>query len=100
MKKIIGAALQFFLFLFAFTIGSFAHPFNLHWGLTVTTPTTTRYFVADGLILMAVLFVLILLIEALTKHLRSLAIWTTAAFVFATIVGFVIKLGFVTHEIY
>jgi hypothetical protein len=100
MKKIIGAILQFLLFLFAFTIGSFAHPFNLHWGLTVTTPTTTRYFVADGLILMTVLFVLILLIEALTKRLRLLALWTTCAFVFATIVGFVIKLGFVTHEIY
>ena len=67
MKKIIGAVLQFFLFLFAFTIGSFAHPFNLHWGITVTTPTTTRYFVADGLILMVVIFALILLIEVL-KH--------------------------------
>ncbi|MBB5318125.1 hypothetical protein [Tunturibacter empetritectus] len=100
MKKIIGAILQFLLFLFAFTIGSFAHPFNLHWGLTVTTPTTTRYFVVDGLILITVLFALILLIEALTKHLRPLALWTTVAFVLATIVGFVIKLGFVTHEIY
>ena len=100
MKKIIGAILQFLLFFSAFTIGSFAHPFNLHWGLTVTTPTSTRYFVPDGLILMTALFAIILIAEALTKRLRSLALWTTAAYILATIVGFVIKLGFVTHEMY
>jgi hypothetical protein len=99
MKKFLSTFLQFFLFLLTFAIGSFAHPFNLRWGLTVTTPTVTRYFVPDGLLLMAILFVLILIMEALMKRLRTFAPWTTLAFVLAAIVGYVMKLGFITRDL-
>lgn len=99
MKKFLSIFLQFFLFLLTFAIGSFAHPFNLHWGLTVTTPTVTRYFVPDGLLLMAILFILILIMEALMKRLRTFAPWTALAFVLAGIVGFAMKLGFITRDL-
>ena len=99
MKKFLSIFLQFFLFLLTFAIGSFAHPFNLHWGLTVTTPTVTRYFVPDGLLLMVILFILILIMEALMKRLRTFAPWTTLAFLLAAIAGFVMKLGFITRDL-
>jgi hypothetical protein len=99
MKKFLSTFLQFFLFLLTFAIGSFAHPFNLRWGLTVTTPTVTRYFVPDGLLLMVILFVLILIMEALMKRLRTFGPWTTLAFVLAAIVGYVMKLGFITRDL-
>ena len=99
MKKFLSTFLQFFLFLLTFAIGSFAHPFNLRWGLTATTPMVTRYFVPDGLLLMVILFVLILIMEALMKRLRTFAPWTTLAFLLAAIVGFVMKLGFITRDL-
>ena len=99
MKKFLSTFLQFFLFLLTFAIGSFAHPFNLRWGLTATTPTVTRYFVPDGLLLMVILFVLILIMEALMKRLRTFAPWTALAFVLAGIVGFAMKLGFITRDL-
>ena len=99
MKKFLSTFLQFFLFLLTFAIGSFAHPFNLRWGLTVTTPTVTRYFVPDGLLLMVILLILILIMEALMKRLRTFAPWTTLAFVLAAIVGFAMKLGFITRDL-
>jgi hypothetical protein len=99
MKKFLSTFLQFFLFLLTFAIGSFAHPFNLRWGLTATTPTVTRYFVPDGLLLMVILFVLILIMEALMKRLRTFGPWTTLAFVLAAIVGYAIKLGFITRDL-
>ncbi|WP_353070337.1 hypothetical protein RBB75_09925 [Tunturibacter empetritectus] len=100
MKKAAVTLLQFVLFLLVFVIGSFAHPFNLQWGLTVTTPAVTRYFVADGLVLIFLLYALILVIEALTKRLRSYAPWTTVALILATVLGLMIKIGFVTRSAY
>ncbi|RSL17426.1 hypothetical protein EDE15_2960 [Edaphobacter aggregans] len=99
MKKFLSTFLQFFLFLLTFAIGSFAHPFNLRWGLTVTTPTVTRYFVPDGLLLMVILLILILIMEALMKRLRTFAPWTALAFVLAAIVGYAMKLGFITRDL-
>jgi hypothetical protein len=99
MKKLLSTFLQFFLFLLTFAIGSFAHPFNLRWGLTITTPTVTRYFVPDGLLLMVILLILILIMEALMKRLRTFAPWTALAFVLAAIVGYAMKLGFITRDL-
>lgn len=99
MKKFLSIALQFLLFLLTFAIGSFTHPFNLHWGLTVTTANVTRFFAPDGLLLMLGLYLLIILIEGLMKRLRALAPWTTLALLIAAVLGFTMKLGFVTREL-
>ena len=100
MKKTLSAIGQFILFLLVFLAGSLANPMHLKWSVTHPTLTSTRYFVPDGLIFMIVLYVVILLIEALRKRLLASGLWTTGAFFFALILGFLAKFGSVTHDMY
>lgn len=99
MKKVLFTILQFVLFFFLFAGGSFLHPFHLRWGVTVTTPEVTRYFVPDGLLLALGVFAAIVVIQALRKRLCNTP-WTVLAFVAAIGLGYAMKLGFVTHEIF
>ena len=99
MKKALFTFLEFLLFLIVFIAGSFLHPFNLHWGVTVTANGATRYFVPDGLLLALGLFVLIAAIQLVRKHMTSAAL-TTVALILAVISGYAMKLGFITHERY
>jgi hypothetical protein len=62
-----------------------------------TTPDGTRIFIWDGVLLMILLFVVILLIEALRKRIRSAGPWTVLALVLAGIAGYAAKLGFLTR---
>ena len=97
MKKAIIIILQFFLFLIVFGAFSLFPPFHIEHVLS-TTPTGTRIFIADGLLIAFVVYLLIVLIELLMKRLRVSAPWTTIAFVFAAIVGFMMKFGFLTRS--
>lgn len=99
MKNAIFTLLQFLLFLLIFVAGSIFPPFHVQHVLS-TTPTATRIFVADGLLLMLTLYIVILLIEALSKRLRSAAPWTTVALILAAIAGFMMKFGFLTRSLY
>ena len=99
MKKAILLILQFFLFLGVFLVGSFLHPFGLRWSVTQITPTTTRYFVPDGLLIMLALYAVILIIEVVSKRFRA-SILTTVALLLALTVGLVAKFGSVTHDLY
>ncbi|HEY4358813.1 MAG TPA: hypothetical protein VGN16_23905 [Acidobacteriaceae bacterium] len=51
-------------------------------------------YIANGLIFASILFVLILLFEALRRRLRPWALLTTLAFVLASIASMVVKSGF------
>jgi hypothetical protein len=97
MKKFLSIVLQFFLFLIVFAIGSFLHPFNLHWGNTVTA-AGARYFVADGLVLTLGLFVVIIIAQAIRKRLCNTT-WTVIAFILAVAAAYAMKLGFITREL-
>jgi hypothetical protein len=97
MRKAIITILQFFLFLIVFGAFSLFPPFRIEHVLS-TTPTGTRIFIADGLLIALVVYLLIVLIELLMKRLRVSAPWTTIAFVFAAIVGFMMKFGFLTRS--
>ncbi|MGF7181936.1 hypothetical protein [Tunturiibacter psychrotolerans] len=97
MKKAIITILQFFLFLIVFGAFSLFPPFHIEHVLS-TTPTGTRIFIADGLLIAFVVYLLIVLIELLMKRLRVSAPWMTIAFVFAAIVGFMMKFGFLTRS--
>lgn len=99
MKNLVLAALQFVLFLLMFIAGSFLTPFHTRWFVTHPTPFSTRYFIADGLLLMLALFLLVLVLEAAFKRLRTMASWTTGALLLATLLGFAMKLGFITREL-
>lgn len=85
------------LYVVAFAAGSFARPFGVirtlgaH-GLAV------RLFIWDGVLLMVGLYLLTLVIEAVGKRLRDLAGWTTASLMIAGLIGYLLRLGFVTKE--
>ena len=97
MKKVILTILQFFLFLIVFGVGSLFPPFHFEHVL-IATPGLTRIFVADGLLLMFALYVLIVLVEVMRKRLRTAAPWTTLAVILATVLGLMMKFGFLTRS--
>ena len=100
MKKAILLILQFFLFLCVFLVGSLMNPFHLRWNVTQLSPTSTRYFVPDGLLLMIAVYILILICQVLAKRLSRAGIWTTLAFLLALAAGFAARFGSATHDLY
>jgi hypothetical protein len=102
MKKALATVLQFFLFLIVFFAGSIfplPPPFH-HERVISSTPAATRIFIGDGLHLMLALFIVIVLIEAVTKRLRTAAPWTTLALILAAVLGFMMKFGSLTRSTY
>jgi hypothetical protein len=97
MKKAIITILQFFLFLIVFGAFSLFPPFHIEHVLS-TNSTGTRIFIADGLLIALVVYLLVVLIELLMKRLKVSGSWTTIAFVLAAIVGFMMKFGFLTRS--
>jgi hypothetical protein len=95
VKNIIFAVLQFVLFFLVFAVFSFLPPFHIM-RIVSTSPQGTRMFIWDGVLLSAGLFVLILVIEALSRRIRTAGLWTTGAFALAIVAGMSIKLGFMT----
>jgi hypothetical protein len=95
MKNVVLTILQLILFLIVFFVGSLVPPFHFEHVL-IATPGITRIFVADGLVLAFVLFVLIVILEAVRKRLRIAAPWTTLAFLLAVVFGLMMKFGFKT----
>jgi hypothetical protein len=98
MKKVFATLAQFLLFLALFALGSFLHPFNLHWGLTVTSSNVTRFFVPDGLLIALGVFLAIILVQALRKRTCDTP-WTVLSFVVAISIGYAMKFGFVTRDL-
>jgi hypothetical protein len=97
MKTAVLTILKFFLFLIVFGLGSLFPPFHFEHVL-IATPGVTRIFVADGLLLMFALYVLIILVEVMRKRLRTAAPWTTLAVILATLLGLMMKFGFLTRS--
>jgi hypothetical protein len=81
MKKALAVILQFLLFLFLFAVG------------------TTRYFVPDGLMITVGVFVAILAVQALRKRTCD-SPWTIVSFVLAIAIGYALKFGFVTKDVF
>jgi hypothetical protein len=96
MKKVVTTALQFLLFLVLFGVFSLFPPFHIEHVLG-SSQSGTRIFIADGLILALAVYLFIVLVEFLMKRLRASAPLTTIAFVFAALVGFLMKFGFLTR---
>lgn len=97
MKNFFFICLQFVVFLIIFAAGSLFPPFHIERVLSAT-PTSTHIFVADGLILMVALYVLILIVQAITRRLRVAVPWTTVALILAAAAGLYLKFCFITHE--
>jgi hypothetical protein len=97
MKNAVFTVLQLILFLIVFLVGSLIPPFHFEHVL-IATPGFTRVFVADGLLLMLLLYIVIVLGEVMRKRLRTAAPWTTLALILATVFGLMMKFGFATHS--
>jgi hypothetical protein len=97
MKNAVFTVFKLILFLFVFFIGSIFPPFHFE-HILIATPGTTRIFIADGLLLMLALYVLLVIVEALRKRLRTAGPWTTLAFVLALVFGLMMKFGFLTRS--
>ena len=95
MKNVVITIVQFVLFLVVFAAFSFVPPMHLQ-HVVGSTSDGTRVFIWDGLLIAAVLFVLILAIEAARRRIRTSGLWTTVAFAMAVVIGLAIKLGFKT----
>jgi hypothetical protein len=93
IKKVIFALLQFLLFLVVFAVGTFVLPL-LNISYVTSWANGTRGFEWDGILLMLAISLLIIVIEALRKRLRSAAPWTTMALALAAIIGLAMKFGF------
>jgi uncharacterized membrane protein len=98
MKKALLTFAQFLLFLAVFAVGSFLHPFNLHWATTALASGATRYFVSDGLLLALGVFLAIVIMQAIRKRTCNTT-WTVIAFFLAVAIGYALKLGFITPEL-
>jgi hypothetical protein len=96
MKNVFAAIAQFVLFLIVFAVFSFMPLFHLE-HVVGTNGEGTRVFIWDGLLIAAVLFIVILGIEAIRRRIRASGIWTSAAFVLAVLLGLAFKLGFKTN---
>jgi uncharacterized membrane protein YpjA len=97
MKNSVFTVLQLILFLIVFFLGSIFPPFHFE-HILFATPGTTRIFIADGLLLALALYVLIVIVEVLRKHLRTATPWTTLAFLLAVVFGLMMKFGFLTRS--
>jgi hypothetical protein len=97
MKNAVFTILQLISFLIVFFIGSIFPPFHIE-HVILATPGVTRIFIADGLLLALLLYVLIVLVEVLRKRLRTAAPWTTLAFLLAVVFGLMMKFGFLTRS--
>jgi hypothetical protein len=95
MKSVVFTILQLILLLIVFFVGSIFPPFHFE-RVLIATPGTTRIFVADGLLLAFVLYILIVILEVARKRLRTAAPWTTLAFLLAVVFGLMMKFGFKT----
>ena len=98
MKRAIAIILETILFLFVFLAGSLLAAVPAahlpEWNVSLGP---ARYFTLDGIVFMAILYVLFMLIGAARHRLRSAVVTSTVAVVLALVLGLAMKFGFATH---
>ena len=93
MMKAVLVLLQTLLFILLFAGGSFLPIFSSVPAWQVQTGPH-RFFVLDGLFLTLLFYLLIVVVEAFRKRLRSFGALTTLALVLALVLGLAMKFGF------
>jgi len=96
MKKALLFLVQLIVFagLFALTpVIALFDPLHLKWFLSHPTQVSTSYFSPEGLLLMILLYLVVLLVEAARKRIRTSGILTTIAFVLVLAFGIWSKWG-------
>jgi hypothetical protein len=98
VKRAIAIILETILFLFVFLAGSLLAAVPAahlpEWNVSLGP---SRYFTLDGIVFMAILYVLFLLIGAARHRLRSAVVTSTVAVVLALVLGLAMKFGLATR---
>lgn len=97
LKRLLLCVLLVLLYLVIFAAGSFLHPFSVT-SVLASRGRAARIFIWDGVLFALALYLLTLGIEAAGKRLRDLASWTTGSLIVALVLGYLLRLGFVTRE--
>jgi uncharacterized BrkB/YihY/UPF0761 family membrane protein len=93
LKKVFFTFLQFVLFLLVAFLGITMQVLHIIPSHLTKFADGIRGFEWDGVYMMLALLILILLIEALRKRIRSAAPWTLLALALAAIAEYAMKLG-------
>jgi hypothetical protein len=93
MKRALSIAAQCILFMLTFLVGSLAPSLHLIPMERLET-SPAHYFVLDGLFCMGLLYIIFLIIAALTRRLPRAAINTTLALLIALVLGLLMKFPF------
>lgn len=100
MKKTLLFLAQSLLLFIVLFVGTLLDPLHLQWFVSHPGLTSTRFFVPDGFILMTILLLVIVVLEAATKRLRTAGTITGSAYALALIVGLALKVGWATHDLF
>ena len=100
MKKALLVIVQVLFLDVVFLAGSLIDPFKMRWFVSHPTSSSTRWFVPDGLLITLAVFLLILAIEAAAKRIRTAGVLTSTAFLLALLFGFLLKFGWLTHDLF
>jgi hypothetical protein len=93
MKRALSIAAQCILFMLTFLVGSLAPSLHLIPMERLET-SPAHYFVLDGLFCMGLLYIIFLIIAAVTRRLPRAAINTTLALLIALVLGLLMKFPF------
>jgi uncharacterized BrkB/YihY/UPF0761 family membrane protein len=93
LKKVFFTFLQFLLFLLVAFLGITMQVLHIIPSHLTKLGDGTRGFEWDGVYMMLALLVLILIVEALRKRIRTAAPWTLLALMLAAVAEYVMKLG-------
>ena len=93
LKKVFFSFLQFLLFLLVSFLGITLQVLHIVPSHMTKLADGTRGFEWDGVYMMLALLILILLIQAVAKRLRSAAPWTFLALALAAVAEYAMKLG-------
>lgn len=96
MKRALSFILQFVVLLVAFFVGSILPVFHVLPTWRVSTGPGS-WFVLDGFVVLLVIYALLLLFAAVRKRLASGGILSTAALLFAVVIGLLSKFPFVSN---
>jgi hypothetical protein len=96
MKRALSFILQFVLLLVSFFVGSILPVFHVlpTWRISMGPG---NWFVLDGFVVLLVIYALLLLFAAVRKRFISGAILSTAALLFAVIIGLISKFPFTSN---
>lgn len=98
MKSLVLCIAEFLVLLLLDVVGGvFYHPFHIETRLA-STQQVARSFVWDGILMMIGAWLILIAYGAARKRVGTFGLQATVALSLAAAAGFLLKLGFITHN--